>query len=97
MGKSTRPIPGRPNRFVARVEMEQQEVICHVRNTGRCRELLVPGATVWLEEGTNPNRKTAYDLIAVEKWRPAHQHGFPGPPNKVFEEWAGDGSTSSPG
>ncbi len=77
----------RPNRFVARVEMEQQEVICHVKNTGRCRELLVPGVTVWLEEGTNPNRKTAYDLIAVEKGDRLINMDSQAP-NKVFEEWA---------
>lgn len=81
----------RPNRFVARVEMEQQEVICHVKNTGRCRELLVPGVTVWLEEGTNPNRKTAYDLIAVEKGDRLINMDSQAP-NKVFEEWAGAGS-----
>lgn len=81
----------RPNRFVARVEMEQQEVICHVKNTGRCRELLVPGATVWLEEGTNPNRKTAYDLIAVEKGERLINMDSQAP-NKVFEEWAGAGN-----
>lgn len=81
----------RPNRFVARVEMEQQEVICHVKNTGRCRELLVPGATVWLEEGTNPNRKTAYDLIAVEKGDRLINMDSQAP-NKVFEEWAGAGN-----
>ena len=84
----------RPNRFVARVEMEQQEVICHVKNTGRCRELLVPGATVWLEEGTNPNRKTAYDLIAVEKGDRLINMDSQAP-NKVFEEWAGAGSFQS--
>ena len=81
----------RPNRFVARVEMEQQEVICHVKNTGRCLELLVPGATVWLEEGTNPNRKTAYDLIAVEKGDRLINMDSQAP-NKVFEEWAGAGN-----
>lgn len=81
----------RPNRFVARVEMKQQEVICHVKNTGRCRELLVPGATVWLEEGTNPNRKTAYDLIAVEKGDRLINMDSQAP-NKVFEEWAGAGN-----
>ena len=81
----------RPNRFVARVEMEQQEVICHVKNTGRCRELLVPGATVWLEEGTNPNRKTAYDLIAVEKGNILINMDAQAP-NKVFAEWAGAGN-----
>ena len=57
----------RPNRFIAHVEIDGQEVICHVKNTGRCKELLVPGATVWCEKSRNPNRKTAYDLIAVQK------------------------------
>ena len=57
----------RPNRFLARVEMEGQEVLCHVKNTGRCRELLNPGAVVYLQKSDNPNRKTGYDLIAVEK------------------------------
>lgn len=57
----------RPNRFLARVEMDGQEVLCHVKNTGRCRELLKPGAVVYLQKSHNPNRKTGYDLIAVEK------------------------------
>ena len=57
----------RPNRFIAHVELEGETVVCHVKNTGRCRELLVPGATVYLERGTNPARRTAWDLIAVEK------------------------------
>ncbi len=57
----------RPNRFIAHVEIDGQEVICHVKNTGRCKELLVPGATVWCEKSRNPNRKTAYDLITVQK------------------------------
>ena len=57
----------RPNRFLAREEMEGQEVLCHVKNTGRCRELLNPGAVVYLQKSDNPNRKTGYDLIAVEK------------------------------
>ena len=57
----------RPNRFIAMVRVDGKELACHVKNTGRCRELLVPGAAVYLEKGTNPNRKTAYDLIAVEK------------------------------
>ena len=57
----------RPNRFVARVELEGAETTCHVKNTGRCRELLVPGAVVYLEESENPARKTKYDLVAVEK------------------------------
>ena len=57
----------RPNRFVARVDLGEGTVDCHVKNTGRCRELLVPGATVYVEESRNPARKTKYDLIAVEK------------------------------
>ena len=57
----------RPNRFIAKVEIDGQEETVHVKNTGRCRELLIPGRTVWLEEGSNPSRKTKYDLIAVDK------------------------------
>ena len=53
----------RPNRFIAHVELDGSVETVHVKNTGRCRELLVPGCTVYLEKGTNPNRKTAYDLI----------------------------------
>ena len=59
----------RPNRFIAHVEMGGRLEVCHVKNTGRCRELLVPGVKVWLEESANPARKTKYDLIAVEKAR----------------------------
>ena len=54
----------RPNRFIAYVEIDGKEEICHVKNTGRCRELLVPGAVVYLEVSDNPERKTKYDLIA---------------------------------
>ena len=57
----------RPNRFIAHVEIDGKEEVCHVKNTGRCKELLVPGARVYCEESQNPNRKTKYDLIAVEK------------------------------
>ena len=57
----------RPNRFIAYVDKEGRREICHVKNTGRCRELLIPGAVVYLEKSENPDRKTAYDLIAVEK------------------------------
>ena len=62
----------------------------HVKNTGRCRELLVPGCTVYLEKGTNPNRKTAYDLIAVEKGSSLINMDAQAP-NKVFAEWAAAG------
>ncbi len=57
----------RPNRFIAQVELSGRVETVHVKNTGRCRELLVPGATVYLAPGHSPNRKTRYDLIAVEK------------------------------
>lgn len=57
----------RPNRFIAHIEIEGKEEICHVKNTGRCRELLPAGAKVWCEKSSNPTRKTAYDLIAVQK------------------------------
>ena len=57
----------RPNRFIAHVEIDGKEEICHVKNTGRCRELLPPGAKVWCLDADNPNRKTRYDLIAVQK------------------------------
>ncbi len=64
-------VPGtfraRPNRFIAHVEIDNREQICHVKNTGRCRELLVPGAAVWCQHHDDPNRKTAWSLIAVEK------------------------------
>lgn len=57
----------RPNRFVARVELQREMRTVHVKNTGRCRELLRPGAKVFCQHSDNPARKTAYDLIAVEK------------------------------
>lgn len=64
-------VPGifhaRPNRFIAHVEIDGEIQISHVKNTGRCRELLPPGAKVWCQESNNPNRKTKYDLIAVQK------------------------------
>ncbi len=57
----------RPNRFIAYVEMDGKEEICHVKNTGRCRELLQPGAEVWCQRSDNFGRKTKYDLITVRK------------------------------
>ena len=87
-------IPGRflarPNRFIAHVETASGIEVVHVKNTGRCKELLVPGTTVYLEKGTNPNRKTAYDLIAVEKGDLLINMDSQAP-NKVFAEWAASG------
>ena len=64
-------VPGvflaRPNRFIAHIEIGGKTEICHVKNTGRCRELLPPGAKVWCQDALSPTRKTRYDLIAVEK------------------------------
>lgn len=57
----------RPNRFVAHVEIDGREEICHVKNTGRCRELLPEGTEVWCAVSDNPARKTKYDLITVRK------------------------------
>ena len=80
----------RPNRFIAHVELNGERVVCHVKNTGRCRELLIPGVTVYLERGTSPNRKTPYDLIAVEKGSRLINMDSQAP-NKVFGEWAAAG------
>lgn len=58
----------RPNRFVAQVDIGGKTEVCHVKNTGRCRELLTEGAQVWLEKAeTSAKRKTLYDLVAVRK------------------------------
>ena len=66
-----RMVPGvfhsRPNRFIAHVDIQGQPQVVHVKNTGRCRELLIPGVRVWCQQAENPNRKTQFDLIAVEK------------------------------
>ena len=56
----------RPNRFIAHVELDGKLETVHVKNTGRCRELLVPGAKVWCQRSENPARKTKFDLICVE-------------------------------
>ena len=64
-------VPGiflaRPNRFIAHVQIDGQTQVVHVKNTGRCRELLPPGAQVWCQHSDNPSRKTQYDLITVRK------------------------------
>ena len=81
----------RPNRFIAHVELSGKTEICHVKNTGRCRELLVPGAAVELEEAQNPARKTRFDLIAVQKGERLINMDAQAP-NKVFQEWAEEGN-----
>ena len=77
----------RPNRFIAHVEIGGRTEVCHVKNTGRCRELLVPGAAVYLERSDNPARKTKYDLVAVEKGGLLINMDAQAP-NRVFGEWA---------
>ena len=80
----------RPNRFIAEVELAGQRVMCHVRNTGRCRELLQPGVTVWCQHHSNPMRKTAYSLIAVEKQGQVVNVDSQAP-NTVAAEWLAEG------
>jgi len=83
-------IPGiflsRPNRFVAHVEIDGQVEICHVKNTGRCRELLPSGAIVWCQRSDNPNRKTAFDLITVQKGQRLINMDSQAP-NQAAKEW----------
>lgn len=76
----------RPNRFIARVVIDGREEICHVKNTGRCKELLTSGATVLLQKSDNPARKTAFDLISVYKDERLINMDSQAP-NKVAEEW----------
>ena len=77
----------RPNRFIALCEVDGAETVCHVKNTGRCKELLLPGAQVWLEESSNPARKTRFDLVAVEN-RGYTVNMDSQAPNLIFGEWA---------
>ena len=84
-------IPGRfirrPNRFIAHVEAEGREVVCHVKNTGRCREMLTEGATVYLQKCPSPTRKTGFDLIAADKDGLLINMDSQAP-NRAFREWA---------
>ncbi len=77
----------RPNRFVAKVEIDGHTEIVHVKNTGRCRELLLPDVPVILAEADNPARKTRFDLIAVEKAGLGLVNIDSQAPNKVMGEW----------
>lgn len=77
----------RPNRFIAHVEIAGKVETVHVKNTGRCKELLLPGVKVYLEKSGNPNRKTAYDLVAVEKAGLGLVNIDSQAPNQVVLEW----------
>ena len=83
-------VPGhflsRPNRFIAKVEIDGQEQTVHVKNTGRCRELLLPGAEVWCRFDPNPARKTQYDLITVRKGNRLINMDSQAP-NAAVKEW----------
>lgn len=92
--KYTDMIPGiflaRPNRFIAHVEIEGQTEVVHVKNTGRCRELLPVGAAVWCQKSGNPNRKTKYDLITVRKGSRLINMDSQAP-NLAAKEWLSSG------
>lgn len=77
----------RPNRFIAKVIIDGELETVHVKNTGRCRELLLPGVDVVLEVCDNPSRKTKYDLIAVYKDKLGWVNIDSQAPNKVVKEW----------
>ena len=79
----------RPNRFIAQVQVDGAMQTVHVKNTGRCKELLLPGADVRLEVCDNPNRKTKYDLVAVYKPSLGWVNIDSQAPNKAAAEWKG--------
>lgn len=83
-------VPGtflaRPNRFIAHVQINGQREVVHVKNTGRCRELLPPGAEVWCQRSDNPTRKTKYDLITVRKGNRLINMDSQAP-NQAVREW----------
>ena len=76
----------RPNRFIAHIEIDGKEEICHVKNTGRCKELLTENAAVFVQEFDSPKRKTKFDLISVYKGKKLINMDSQ-VPNKVFHEW----------
>ena len=77
----------RPNRFIAEVYVDGQKEIVHVKNTGRCKELLIPGCEVWLTAPETIGRKTKYDLVAVRKSNGLLINIDSQAPNKVVYEW----------
>lgn len=81
----------RPNRFIAHVEIEGKMEVCHVKNTGRCKELLIPGCKVLVEESDHANRKTKYDLVQVykkDRWINMDSQM----PNQLVKEWILNGN-----
>ncbi len=84
----------RSNRFIALVKTSKGEEVCHVKNTGRCKELLIPGVTIYVQRNENPNRKTALDLIGVEKGDKLINMDSQAP-NQVVKEWLLEGNICS--
>lgn len=80
----------RPNRFVANVLVNGERAVCHVKNTGRCKELLIPGVKVYVQHAAKQERKTPWDLIAVEKGERLINMDSAAP-NVIFGEWLRDG------
>ena len=84
----------RPNRFIAYAELDGKTEVIHVKNTGRCAELLIPGASIYVQESDNPARKTKWDLIGVEKGsRMINMDSQV--PNLVVKEWIESGHLTS--
>ena len=85
----------RPNRFIANISIDGRPEVCHVKNTGRCRELLIPGTPVYVQRSEKPKRKTKYDLISVYKGDMLINMDSQAP-NRVFGEWANGGYFGPP-
>ncbi|AWK50746.1 DNA/RNA nuclease SfsA [Clostridium beijerinckii] len=81
----------RPNRFIAHIEIDGKVEICHVKNTGRCKELLIPNTRVFVQENNNPKRKTKFSLISVIKQEKLINIDSQ-VPNKIVHEWISDGN-----
>ena len=86
----------RPNRFIAHCLVDGEEVVAHVKNTGRCKELLLPGVSVWLQHHDNPARKTSWSLIAVQKGERLINMDSQAP-NEIAAEAILDGTLALPG
>ena len=80
----------RPNRFIAHVEIGGKEEVCHVKNTGRCKELLLPGVAVWCQKHDDPKRKTKFSLISVQKGKRCINMDSQAP-NKAAQEFIAGG------
>lgn len=81
----------RPNRFIAHIKVNHKEEICHVKNTGRCQELLLPGTEIYVQTNNNPTRKTKFDLITVKKGERLINMDSQ-VPNKIVGEWLAAGN-----